>query len=131
MKSSVFDEQNYGVAQRKTLRHMALWSAAVCLFLAVAGRSAAIPGFLFGALLSLVYFLLLAYRVRRSADLPPAQAVAHMRSGWAMRLVFIVMMLAVSTRISWIEFWPAVVGLFSLQCVIFFHAVYLVLNDRK
>lgn len=131
MNRTVFDLQEYSRAMQKTLLHMAVWTLLVAVAFAINGRVAAIPGFAVGATTSAVYFLLMAYRVRRSADLPPEQAVAHMRTGWAVRLAFVVMMLILSTRVSWIEFWPAVAGLFSLQAVILYNAVRLICNGGK
>jgi hypothetical protein len=93
------------------------------------GHTAAIPGLFLGGVASAVYFLLMGYRVRRSAALPPEKAVTYMRSGWIVRLSFVVLILILSLKIQGIDFAAAVLGLFSLQIVVIFNAVLIVVRS--
>jgi len=118
--------QEFTIQVKRTLRQMAalLVLLAVCAWLT--GHAAAILGLFMGGAASAVYFLLMGYRVRQSAGLPPQQAVVYMRLGWLVRLSFVVLILILSLKIQQIDFAAAVVGLFSLQIVVIFNAVLIV-----
>lgn len=105
---------------------MAAWTLCLAAGLYAAGQGWRLPGFFLGALTSLIYFLLMAARVRKSAELPVKQAVTYMRLGWLVRLSFIVLMLFLSIKVPLFDFWAAVAGLFSLQMVLFINAVVVV-----
>jgi len=83
---------------------------------------------LVGVAASVVYLLLICYRVRRAAALPVREAVAYMRTGWFIRLAFIVLVLAAVLKMPAIDFVFAVVGLLSLQIAIFLNGLYLVVK---
>ncbi len=114
-----------GVAKRLLLQ-LAAWTAVIAAGLYFAGHGDKIAGFLAGAAISAVYGLLVCYRVRRSASLPPQKAVAYMRTGWLIRLAFIVLALAWSLKVPSFHFGAVVAGLLSLQIIIFLNGFYLV-----
>jgi hypothetical protein len=93
---------------------------------AFSGHTELILGFTFGTFASAVYYLFICYRVRKSAGLPAAKAIAYMRTGWLVRLFFVVIVLILSLKIPYIHFGAAVAGLFSLQIVLFVKAVVLI-----
>lgn len=105
---------------------MAAWTLCLAAGLYAAGQGWRLPGFFLGALTSLIYFLLMAARVRKSAELPLKQAVFTMRFGWMVRLSFIVMTLLVAVKVPLFDFWAVAVGLFSLQMVLLINAVVVV-----
>lgn len=85
-----------------------------------------IPGLLLGNATSILYYLFICHRVKKSAGLTVPKAIAYMRTGWLVRLSFVVLMLVLSLKIPMIHFGAAVAGLFSLQIVLFFKAVLLI-----
>jgi len=105
------------------LAQVAGWSLALCFFAYFSGAAYLIPGVLAGTLTSIVYFLLMSYRIQRSMKLPLAKAVTYMRIGWMIRLAFVLVMLIISIRISQLHFWAAVVGLLSLHFIILLNAI--------
>ncbi|MDR3592253.1 MAG: ATP synthase subunit I [Negativicutes bacterium] len=118
--------QEFTIEVKRTLGQIAALLALLAGCSWLMGHAAAIPGLFLGGAASAVYFLLMSYRIRRSAALPPAKAVAYMRSGWMVRLSFIVLILILSLKIPQINFAAAVAGLFSLQIVVVFNAILIV-----
>lgn len=121
-------ERELAAGVKSLLIHMAALIAFISAALLVAGRGEKILGLLVGAGTSAVYLLLVCYRVRRAAVLPTREAVAFMRTGWFIRLAFIVMMLTAALRVPVIDFVFAVVGLLSLQIAIFLNGLFLVVK---
>lgn len=116
-----------GVAKRLLLQ-LSAWTAVIVAVLYFAGHGDKIAGFLAGTVISAVYGLLVCYRVRRSASLPPQKAVAYMRTGWLIRLAFIVLALVWSLKVPSLNFGAVVAGLLSLQIIIFLNGFYLVVR---
>lgn len=116
-----------GVAKRLLLQ-LSAWTAVIIAVLYFAGHGDKIAGFLAGTVISAVYGLLVCYRVRRSASLPPQKAVAYMRTGWLIRLAFIVLALVWSLKVPSLNFGAVVAGLLSLQIIIFLNGFYLVVR---
>jgi len=110
------------------LAQMAALAVLAAAGLWLAGHGDKVPGFLAGVAISAVYCLLVFCRVRRSEALPPAKAVGYMRTGWLVRLAFVVLALAWALKTPAINFAAAVAGLLSLQIVIFFNGFYLVIR---
>ena len=121
--------QEYVVEVKRTLLYIVFWGMLVSTGAYLSGFSAVLPGLLLGITTSVIYFLLMCYRVKKSAMLPPQKAVSYMRMGWLVRLSFVVLMLILSVRISSMNLWAAVVGLFSLHIVLFLNAVVLVVQE--
>jgi hypothetical protein len=115
--------QEYIIEVKRTLVQMAVWGVATCGVAYVTGYSHMILGLTVGTVTSMIYFLLMCYRVHKSVNLPAARAVAYMRLGWLVRLSFVVLMLVLSVHIAQIHFGAAVVGLFSLNIIIICNAV--------
>ncbi|MDT8903752.1 ATP synthase subunit I [Anaeroselena agilis] len=113
---------------RKLLLQLSAWAATVVGVLYFTGHGDKIAGFLAGTAISAVYGLLVCYRVRRSASLSPQKAVAYMRTGWLIRLAFIVLALAWSLKVPSLNFGAVVAGLLSLQIIIFVNGFYLVVR---
>ena len=61
---------------------------------------------------------------RRASATSAAQAVRSMRVGWLVRLIFLVLLLLLSLKVQGVSFWASVVGLFSLQGVLFLFFVF-------
>ena len=114
-----------GVA-KTILLQLAAWNTVIVAVLYFAGHGDKIVGFFTGTAISAVYGLLVCYRVRRSASLSPQKAVAYMRTGWLIRLSFIVLALAWSLKVPSLHFGAVVAGLLSLQIIIFLNGFYLV-----
>ncbi|HWR44372.1 ATP synthase subunit I [Sporomusa sp.] len=119
---------NFAVQMRRTLAHLAVWGLFITFGALVSGKVFIIPGLLTGWLGSVIYFLLMCRRVKKSAELPHAQAIASMRAGWLIRFSFAISMLVLSVHVPWIDFWAAVVGLFSLHIVLMVNAVITVIS---
>lgn len=118
--------QEFTIQVKQTLIQMAVLLAVLSGAFCLSGHLAAIPGLLLGGVASVVYFLLMGYRVRRSAAMTPEKAVAYMRMGWLVRLSFVVLILVLSLKIPQINFAAAVLGLFLLQIVAILNAVLIV-----
>ena len=118
--------QDFAVEIKRTLLQMVGWGVFTIISAGLMGFDFLILGLVVGNVASIIYFLLMGYRVKRAAQLPPEKAIASMRAGWLVRLAFIVLVLVLSLHLPQISFGAAAVGLFSLQFVIFFNAVYFV-----
>ncbi len=121
--------QEYVVEIKKTILKMIIWGISTCTAAYIAGYSGKIPGLVIGISTSVIYFLLMCYRINKSANMPINRALLYMRVGWLIRLSFIVMMLLLSVKIPGIDFWSAVFGLFTLQIILFLQAVVLIIKS--
>jgi len=122
------DMQEYSIEIKKTLLQITAWGILLGANVYFAGYKELLVGLLLGIAASMVYFLLLSYRIHKSADMPIEKAVLYMRIGWLNRLVFIILMLFLSAKIPGINFWSVVIGLFSLHMVMLFKSVVLILK---
>lgn len=111
---------------KRILRQILAWGTFTIALAWLCGDQFLVPGLLAGTAASIIYFLFMCYRVKKSAELPAVKAVAYMRHGWLIRLGFIVLILILSLKAPQIHFLAAVAGLFSLQIVIFLNAIFLV-----
>ncbi|AJQ25918.1 ATP synthase subunit I [Pelosinus fermentans] len=118
--------QEYVVEIKKTIMQMLVWGSLICAAAYFTGHSEKISGLIIGIFTSAIYFLLMGYRIKKSAEMPVNQALLYTKIGWLIRLSFIVAMLLLSIKLPGIDFWSAVFGLFSLQIVLFLQAVVLV-----
>jgi hypothetical protein len=118
--------QEYVIEIKKTVLQMFVWGICVCAATYFGGQPERLAGLSMGIFTSVIYFLLMCYRINKSADMPVHKALLYMRVGWLMRLSFIVIMLLLSVKIPGIDFWSAVFGLFTLQIVIFLQAAFVV-----
>lgn len=114
---------------KRTLLQIGLLAGVFCAAVVLAGREDMISGLFLGTTSSVIYFLMVYYRIKKSASQPPNKAVAYMRSGWLMRLAFIVLILILSTQIKQISFPAVVIGLFTHQFVIILNAFYIVVTE--
>ncbi|SDE99726.1 ATP synthase subunit I [Sporolituus thermophilus] len=121
--------REYAIEARRTLLQIAALALSAIGCALLAGRADWARGLAFGSVVSAIYFCLLCYRVRRSAEMPAAKAVAYMRSGWLVRLVFISLALVLALKLTTVNFLAAVTGLFSLHIVIFLNAAVLVAKE--
>lgn len=120
---------NYVGQVRKTLLHLLALGLFLTISAFLSDKVFLIPGLLVGWTSSVLYFLLLCRRVKKSAELPPDKALASMRAGWVLRFGFMIAMLVLSVKVPGIDFWAAVVGLFSLHIVLVLNAVYFVVFE--
>ncbi|WP_312523821.1 ATP synthase subunit I [Anaerospora sp.] len=111
---------------KRILTHLLAWIVLFVVGLYGTGNESWILGFIVGAGASIVYFMLMSYRIFKSSELVPAKAVSYMRAGWLIRLIFVVLVLILSLKIPGIHFLAAVVGLFSLQFIIVLEAALFV-----
>lgn len=121
-------EREFNAGVKSLLVLMAALLALISAGLLVTGHGGKVLGLLVGAFTSVVYLLLICYRVRRAAALPAREAVAYMRTGWFLRLTFIVLMLTATLKVPVIDFVFAVIGLLSLQLAIFLNGLFLVVK---
>lgn len=120
--------QEYSGYVHKTLRQILLFSAAAAAGLLLLGKTKYITGFLFGALASMLYFMLLVYRIRKSADLPIVKAVNYMRGGWLIRLSFIALIFPLVNKLSQVNFLAVIAGLFTFQMVLIINSFIIVVK---
>ncbi|MEN6412128.1 MAG: ATP synthase subunit I [Veillonellales bacterium] len=106
-----------------------LWGIGLGSGAYAAGYSSWLSGLALGTITSIVYFLFMSCRVRKSVELPPHKAVSYMRVGWAIRLIFILLMLVLSVQIPSVHFWAAVAGMLSLQVVLLLNGGILILKS--
>ncbi len=121
-------EREFAAGVKSLLANMAAVIALIAAGLLITGHGDKIPGLAVGAITSVVYLLLIGYRVRRAAALPAREAVVYMRTGWFLRLGFIVIMMIVALKVPVVDFLFAVVGLLSLQVAIFLNGLFLVVK---
>lgn len=120
--------QEYFIEVGRTLLQIVLWGIAASLLLYATEHGGWVPGFAVGVTASVLYYVLMCYRVRKCAELPAAKAVGYMRTGWLIRLCFILLVLLLSVRLPGVHFWASVAGLFSLQGVMVMNAVRLIIR---
>ena len=116
----------YTLQVRKILRYIGGWGIFVIFSALISGKGFLLPGFLLGFSASVLYYVMMCRRVKKSADLPASRAVNYMRFGWLLRLAFVLAALVIAFKIPGLDFRAAVIGLFSLQIVIFFEAASIV-----
>jgi hypothetical protein len=116
----------YILLLKRILIHLLTWIALFIAILYGVGYTHWIMGFLVGAGASVIYFMLMSYRIFNSFALGRSRAVAYMRAGWIIRLSFVVLVLIFSLQVPGIHFLAAVVGLFSLQFIIVLEAAHFV-----
>ena len=109
--------QEYIVEVKRTLLQMVAWGAVICGIAYFTGLGWRIPGLILGLVTSLMYFILMCYRIGKSAEMTVPKAISYMRLGWLLRLSFVALMLVLSIKIPLFDFLSAVIGLFSLQAV--------------
>lgn len=119
----------------RNIKRMLVYMAALIIFgfgaAYTAGYAKTAWGLLVGLLTGGLYFLLMSYRIYKSAKLPKNKAIAYMRTGWWVRLSFIVLALVFSVHFAQINFWGVVAGLLSLHVVIVINALVVALGDYK
>jgi hypothetical protein len=81
---------------------------------------------LLGGFGSYIYFLLLAYRVYKSADMHPLVAIRYMRAGTGLRLGFICAITVIGLKLPDIKVAPFFMGLFAYQIVVRIDSIYTV-----
>ncbi|WP_371372253.1 ATP synthase subunit I [Sporomusa aerivorans] len=118
--------EDYSGQVRRTLLHLLAWGLFITLSALLSSKISLLPGLVIGWTSSVIYFLLMCRRVKKSVELPPEKALASMRAGWLLRFVFMISMLILSSNVPGIDFWAAVVGLFSLHIVLMVNAVCIV-----
>jgi len=123
--------QDYTLEIKRTLCQLAVWALIAAIGAWAAGHAHWIPGLLTGVGASALYYLQMAYRVRKTADMPISKAVNYMRVGWLLRLGFLLLILILSVHTTVIHFWAAVTGLFSLQMIMVLNAVALAWKTHK
>jgi hypothetical protein len=121
--------QEYMVEVKRTLLQITAWGIVICATAYFSNLSSRIPGLVLGMITSMIYFLLMCYRVEKSADMSVAKAISYMRLGWLMRLSFIALMLILSIKVPIFDFISSVVGLFSLHVVIIGNAGVLIVKN--
>lgn len=121
--------QEYTREMRRTFLQMMAWGIFICGTAYFTGNGWRVPGLVLGIGSSILYFLLLWYRVLKSTDMPVHKAILYMRIGWLIRVIFVIMALFLSLKLPNIDFVAAVVGLFTLQIVIVGNAVIFVVKN--
>lgn len=88
-------------------------------------------GLLAGLLISALYFLMMCFRIRKTAELPLRSAVVHMRAGWIVRLVFVGCSVLLAMQVPYLDILGVIGGLFLLHVIIFLHAVRLAVRAGR
>jgi len=120
------DMQAYVVEIKKKLLQMIAWGSVMCTLVYIAGAGWRLPGLILGIATSMIYFLLMGYRIHKSADMSVNEGIAYMQIGWLIRLSFVVTMLLLSIKIPIFDFVSAVIGLFCIQVVMIANAGFIV-----
>lgn len=120
--------QEYIVEVKRTLLQILAWGTVLCGIAYLTDCGWRIPGLLLGLITSMIYFLLMCYRVKKSADMSVPKAISYMRLGWLLRLSFVAIMLVLSIKIPIFDFLSAVIGLFSLQVVMIGNAGVIIMK---
>ena len=118
--------QEYVIEVKKTVLQIMVWAVIICSTAYFVGLGWRIPGLILGVITSIIYFLLMCYRVSKSANMSVPKAISYMRLGWLMRLSFVLLMLLLSIKVPIFDFVSAVIGLFSLQVIIVVNASMIV-----
>ena len=118
--------QEYFVKIKNTVLQIVTVGIIICISAYYTGYAWCIPGFILGIFTSILYFLLMCYRIYKTVDMPAQQALSYMKLGWVLRLSFIIMMLLISLRVPVINFGSSVIGMFTLQMVMFLNALVLI-----
>lgn len=121
--------QEYIVEVKRTLLQIIAWGALLCGIAYFTGFGWRIPGLILGMITSMIYFLLMCYRIGKSAEMSVPKAISYMRLGWLLRLSFVAIMLVLSIKIPLFDFLSAVIGLFSLQAVIIGNAGLIIMKS--
>ncbi len=121
--------QEYVIEIKRTLLQIFLWGAILCSATYFLNQSWRIPGLMMGIGTSMIYFLLMCYRINKSAEMSVVKAISYMRIGWLVRLAFVALMLVLSIKIPSLDFLSAVVGLFSLQVVMVINAGVMIIKS--
>ncbi len=111
---------------KRTVLGMLAWGMLVVVYLCLTERTQWLPGLLLGLAASLIYYALLAFRIRQGMELPVEKSIVYMRIGWLLRLGFIVLVLILALRVPGIHFFATITGLFSFQIVMLAQAILLV-----
>ncbi len=125
----MMDMQEYVIEIKRTLLQIIVWGVMICSAAYFLNQGWRVPGLVMGIMTSIIYFLLMCYRVNKTAAMSVTKAVSYMRIGWLMRLAFVVLMLFLSIKIPTLDFLSAVIGLFSLQVVLIANAGVLVIKS--
>lgn len=126
---SIIHMQEYVAEIKRTLLQIFLWGILICSVAYFFNQGWRVPGLIMGISTSVVYFLLMCYRVSKSADMSVVKAISYMRMGWLLRLAFIAIMLVLSIKIPSLDFLSSVIGLFSLQVVLVFNAGIMIIKS--
>ena len=121
--------QEYIVEVKRTLLQMMALGIVLCGSAYLSDGGWRIPGLILGVITSMIYFLLMCYRVKKSADMSVPKAISYMRLGWLLRLSFVAIMLVLSIKIPVFDFLSAVIGLFSLQMVMVGYAGVIIMKS--
>lgn len=101
----------------------------LCVGVAVAiNQVDVIYSLLLGWFASFGYFLLLAYRIYRSADMPPEVAMPYLRAGAGLRMGFVCAMAIIGLKLPGIYIMPFFIGLFAYQIVVRIDNVYTIIK---
>ena len=117
------------------MKHMFLYLFLVALgaagVLYVSGYEKIAVGLLVGMLTGTLYFLLMLYRVYKATKMPSVKAIFYMKTGWWVRLSFILLVLILSTRFAEINFWAVVTGLFLLHIIVILNVFIVALRNGR
>lgn len=95
------------------------------------GKLALANGLLAGLLIGAIYFWMMCFRIRKTAELPLRKAMVHMRTGWLVRLIFVGCSALLAMQIPYLDILGVIAGLFLLHMVVFLHAVRLAVRAGK
>ncbi|MBP2645423.1 MAG: synthase chain [Firmicutes bacterium] len=120
--------QQYHLCVKRNLQQMLLLAAAEVAVCAWYGKTVAAFSLFLGNIASIIYFLQLVYRIKRSSALPPGKATAAMQAGWVASLVFIALFFVLATKLAQVNLLLVVIGLFSFQFILVIDSIVIVLK---
>lgn len=122
------EKQEYLIEIRRTLLPYILLCLASCIGAYLGGKPQVMLGLFVGMVVGVVYFLMMSSRVQKSLELPVHKAVWYMRSGWVIRVAFILMVFIATLHYSQLNFPAVLAGFFLLHFAILFHPLVMVLR---
>lgn len=114
----------------KLIKDIIKWDIIVLLILA--GVSALIfedkmeilKGFLFGGMIGILMFFLLARTMQKASEMAPARASKHATAQYFLRMVIYAVVIFIGLKADYLNSIAVIIGLLSIKFVIYFRQVF-------
>jgi uncharacterized membrane protein len=101
-----------------------------CLGAYVLGKAYLVMPIIAGCIVGGACWVIIAYRITKSADLNGDEAKKSMQFGWVIRLFLILGTLIMAIRISVEMYWAVVMGLFLISIIMMVNAIVFAYNSN-